>query len=130
MNSDESPASKAQGLDYLLGLNGNIEFQNDEGYWIKMEVTRVAATPERPHGIKYSLTLHAPDNTRLMGFDNAHGGVRPAGGHFKHAGKTYSYDHRHRHAKDVGVHYEFESPYGLVCDFYAEVDRVLKEVMQ
>lgn len=130
MNSGESLASKAQGLDYLLGLDGNIEFQNDEGYWVKMEVSRVAATPERPHGIKYSLTLHAPDNTRLMGFDNAHGGIRPLGARFKHAGMKYPYDHRHRHSKDAGVHYEFESAYSLVSDFYAEVDRVLKEVSQ
>jgi hypothetical protein len=70
-----SKESKETGLDYLLGLDGNIEFQNDDGYWVKMEVTRVAATPERPQGIRYSLTLHAPDSTRLIGFDNAHGGV-------------------------------------------------------
>jgi hypothetical protein len=25
--------SKETGLDYLLGLDGNVEFQNDEGYW-------------------------------------------------------------------------------------------------
>ncbi len=43
------------GLDYLLGLDGNIEVQNDDGYWVKMEVSRVETTPERPHGIKYSL---------------------------------------------------------------------------
>jgi len=36
-----------------------------------MDVARVGVTPERPHGIKYSLTLHAPDGTRLIGFDNA-----------------------------------------------------------
>jgi hypothetical protein len=29
-------------------------------------------TPERPHGLKYSLTLHAEDGARLLGFDNAH----------------------------------------------------------
>jgi hypothetical protein len=130
MRSNETPDPRVQGLDYLLGLDGNIEFQNEAGYWVKMEVARVPPTPERPHGIKYSLTLHAPDNVRLMGFDNAHGGVRPTGAHFKHAGKTYPYDHRHRHATDVGVHYEFESAYRLLSDFYAEVDRVLNEVMQ
>jgi hypothetical protein len=35
----------------------------------------------RPNGIRYSLTLHAPDNTRLIGFDNAHG-VKPVGSRF------------------------------------------------
>lgn len=116
------------GLVYLLGLDGNIEVQNDDGYWVKMEVSRVAVTVERPHGIKYSLTLHAPDNTRLIGFDNAHG-VKPGGSHFKHAGKKYPYDHQHRHVKDEGVLYEFDTAYQLLNDFYAEVDRVLKEVL-
>lgn len=40
------------GLDHLLGLDGNIEVQNEEGYWVKMEVSRVKVTAERPHGIK------------------------------------------------------------------------------
>lgn len=123
-----SQGQKDTGLDYLLGLDGNIEVQNEKGYWVKMEASRAAATPERPHGIRYSLTLHAPDNTRLIGFDNAHG-VKPEGSPFKHAGKRYPYDHRHRHAKDDGVLYEFDTAYQLLSDFYAEVDRVLKKVL-
>lgn len=125
--STGSQRSRAIGLEYLLGLDGNIEVQNDAGYWVKMEVSSVDVTAERPHGIRYSLTLHAPDNTRLIGFDNAHS-VRPAGSSFKHAGKRFPYDHRHRHALDAGVLYEFDTAYQLVNDFYAEVDRVLKEV--
>lgn len=124
-----SQGSTEKGLDYLLGLDGNIEFQNNDGYWVKMEVSRVAVSIERPHGIKYSLTLHAPDGRRLLGFDNAHGGIKPAGSHFLHAGKKYPYDHRHRSAEDVGVLYQFETAYSLVSDFYNEVDRVLNEVM-
>ena len=123
-----SAKSEDAGLEYLLGLKGNIEFQNDAGYWVKMEVSRVAITAERPYGIKYSLTLHAPGGERLMGFDNAHGGVKPAGSHFLHVGKQYPYDHRHRSAKDSGITYEFNTAYQLISDFYAEVDRVLKEV--
>lgn len=125
MNSQES---KETGLDYLLGLDGSIEFQNDEGYWVKMAVARVPVTVERPHGIKYSLTLHAPNSTRLIGFDNAHGGIKPEGSRFLHAGKKYPYDHKHRSATDAGVLYEFDTAYQLLSDFYAEVDRVLKEV--
>ena len=124
MGSQSSPAT---GLEYLLGLDGNIEVQNDAGYWVKMEVASVAVTAERPHGIRYSLTLHAPDSTRLIGFDNAHG-VKPVGSRFKHVGKRFPYDHRHRHALDEGVLYEFDTAYQLVSDFYAEVDRVLKEI--
>jgi hypothetical protein len=123
----DSTSSPTIGLDYLLALDGNIEVQNDAGYWVKMEVSRVRATAQRPHGIRYGLTLHAPDNTRLIGFDNAHG-VRPLGSHFKHAGERFPYDHRHRHALDEGVLYEFDTAYQLVSDFYREVDRVLKEV--
>lgn len=127
MNSQES---KETGLDYLLGLDGSIEFQNDDGYWVKMDVARVPVTVERPHGIKYSLTLHAPNSTRLIGFDNAHGGVKPEGSRFLHAGKKHPYDHKHRSATDAGVLYEFDTAYQLLSDFYAEVDRVLKEVLQ
>ncbi len=126
----QSHESKETGLDYLLDLDGNIEFQNDEGYWVKMEVSRVAVTTERPHGIKYSLTLHAPEGARLMGFDNAHGGVKPAGSHFLHVGKKYPYDHMHRNATDTGTLYEFDTAYQLVSDFYVEVDRILKEILQ
>ena len=79
--------SPAIGLEYLLGLDGNIEVQNDAGYWVKMEISSVTVMAERSHGIRYSLTLHAPDNTRLIGFDNAHG-VKPVGSRFKHAGKS------------------------------------------
>ncbi|HEV7814690.1 MAG TPA: DUF6516 family protein [Janthinobacterium sp.] len=116
-------------MDYLLGLDGDIQVQNDEGYWVKFEVARVEATLDRPHGIKYSLTLHDPDGNRLMGFDNAHGGVKPVGSKFKHAGKRFPFDHRHRHAKDEGVLYEFDTAYKLVEDFYSEVDRVLKGIL-
>ena len=123
-----SQESNETGLDYLLGLDGNIEFQNEEGYWVKMDVTRVEVTVERPHGIKYSLTLHAPDGKRLMGFDNAHGGIKPAGSRFLHVGKQHPYDHRHRSTSDNGVAYEFNTAYQLVSNFYAEVDRILKEV--
>ena len=63
-------------------------------------------------GLDYllGLTLHAPDNTRLMGFDNAHS-VKPSGSHFKHAGKQYPYDRRHRHISDEGVLYPFDNGY-------------------
>ena len=115
------------GLDYLIALDGDIQVQEDGEHWVKIEVSRVEITPHRPHGIKYSLTLHGPDSQRLMGFDNAHA-VAPTGSRFKHAGNKYAYDHRHRHARDEGVLYEFNAAYQLLSDFYAEVDRVLTGV--
>jgi hypothetical protein len=57
------------GLEFLLAFDGRIHHLED-GYWIKFEIKRVRAAKERPHGLSY--TLHAPDGTRLVGFDNAH----------------------------------------------------------
>ena len=43
----DSTSSPTIGLDYRLALDGNIEVQNDAGYWVKMEVSRVRATAQR-----------------------------------------------------------------------------------
>lgn len=128
MRMPRKPRSEPDsGLEYLLGLDGNIEVQNEDGFWVKMEASRVASTPERPQGIKYSLTLHAPDGSRLIGFDNAHG-VSPKGSKFLNAGQKFPFDHFHRHADDISVLYEFDTAYQLLSDFYQAVDRVLKEL--
>lgn len=60
------------GLDTLLDLHGQTLFIDEIGHWVKFVVQRTQVTEERPHGLSYSLTLHAPDGTRLVGFDNAH----------------------------------------------------------
>jgi len=59
------------GLEFLLAFDGRIHHL-EKGYWLKFEIARVTATTNRPHGLSYSFTLHAPDGTRLVGFDNAH----------------------------------------------------------
>src|SRR5258708_25096147 len=59
------------GLEFLLAFDGRIH-QLEEGYRIKFEIRRTKAGEARPHGLSYSFTLHAPDGTRLIGFDNAH----------------------------------------------------------
>jgi hypothetical protein len=46
---------------------------------VKFVVKRVDTTPEQPHGLRYSLTLHAGSGERLVGFDNAHP-VQPTAG--------------------------------------------------
>ena len=58
-------------LETLLDLDGEI-FPMDNGYWTKFEACRVAPTRHIPFGIKYSLSLHDRNNTRILGFDNAH----------------------------------------------------------
>jgi hypothetical protein len=50
MNRDRS-------LDTLLLLDGEM-FILEGSFWVKFEVKRVSARPEKPHGLDYSLTLH------------------------------------------------------------------------
>ena len=112
-------------IDTLLELNGII-IEQAGGYWTKFEAFKIAKiTEERPHGIRYSLTLHNKSGHRLMGFDNAHAvKTKPKG---KHKGRK-TYDHWHRHEKDEGVPYEFVNAYQLINDFWLEVDNVLKKL--
>jgi|SRR3954463_11875100 hypothetical protein len=68
-------------LEYLLAFDGR-EHHYPDGYFVKFEIRRIDPTPERPHGLRYSFTLHDPDGMRLVGFDNAHR-VSAVGGRFK-----------------------------------------------
>lgn len=62
-----------KGLDALLELHGQVFVVDPEGgHWVKFIARRVPATPQKPHGIDYSLTLHDRSGERLVGFDNAH----------------------------------------------------------
>jgi len=115
------------GLDTLLDLDGSI-LEQEGGYWIKIEVRRIPRSEHARHGIRYSLTLHDKYGTRVLGYDNAHA-VKPPK-KFKFAGHRLPYDHRHRNASDKGVPYVFESAHRLLEDFFAEVDRVIKEAKQ
>ena len=112
-------------IDTLLDLNGSILDQGN-GYWIKLEAWRVEASDQIPHGIRYSLTLHEPYGNRVLGYDNAHA-VKPPK-KFKYAGRILAFDHKHRHASDKGVPYEFKDAQQLLEDFFADVDRTLLEV--
>ena len=110
------------GLDILLELHGETMFVDDTGHWVKFVVVRTEATPERPHGLSYSLTLHAPDGARLVGFDNAHqGGERRGPG----GGQRAPHDHRHR-LRTIRP-YEYRDAAALLEDFWREVDQVLGE---
>lgn len=113
------------GLDTLIDLHGYVLGQ-DGGCWVKFEAYTVEPTPEIPHGIRYSLTLHNEYGNRIMGYDNSHAVKLP--NKFKYAGQRLAYDHKHRHASDKGVPYEFKDASQLLTDFFSEVDRVLKEL--
>ena len=85
---------------------------------------RVEATSERPHGLSYSFTLHAPDGARLIGFDNAHA-VETRRGRFRR--RPRASDHWHRTESDPGRPYAFKDAETLIDDFLDEVERVLRE---
>jgi hypothetical protein len=108
-------------LDTLLDLDGEVFVVDPKG-WVKFEARRVPPTPERPHGLEYSLSLHSPERERLVGFDNAHRMRRSAGlgGNAKGA-----YDHKHR-LRSVRA-YGYRDAATLLADFWAEVDGILKE---
>lgn len=110
------------GLDTLLDLHGQTLFVDGVGHWVKFVVLRTDVTPERPHGLSYSLTLHAPDGTRLVGFDNAHPVRERRGPGMR---KRMESDHKHR-IRTVQP-YDYEDAATLLEDFWTEVDRVLKE---
>ncbi len=105
-------------LDALLDLDGQILVVDPEGgHWVKFVVTVVPASPEKPHGLDYSLTLHGPSGERLVGFDNAH----PVG----RVKRGEPQDHRHR-LRTVKP-YDYQNAGALLADFWSEVDGVLKE---
>ena len=112
------------GIRTLLDLHDQV-IDQENGYWIKIEAWEVSANADIPHGIRYSLTLHAPSGKRILGFDNAHA-VKAKGKKF--SGHRYPFDHQHRHAADRGIPYQFTDAHHLLSDFFNEVDRVLLEV--
>jgi hypothetical protein len=103
-------------LEVLLSLDG-LEFQFARGYRVRIAAQRVIATQGRPYGIKYSLTLHDLEGQRIYGIDNAHGASR----------RPPVFDHRHIYRGRRPVPYAYCGPVQLLEDFYAEVERILRE---
>ena len=90
---------KDVGLRTLLDLSGHV-IDQEGGYWIKIEAWEVEQSDDIPHGIRYSLTLHAPGGKRILGYDNAHAARFRRG---SYGGRRMPFDHKHRHAADAGV---------------------------
>ena len=118
MNGSEHDRS----LDTLLDLHAQTLFVDEVGHWVKFLVRRTEVTAEQPHGLSYSLTLHAPDGTRLVGFDNTHP-VRDRRG----PGKEKRRENDHRHRLRTIRPYDYMDAATLLEDFWKEVDSVLKE---
>lgn len=107
-------------LKYLQQLPKIFEVGN--GYWWKVDARNVEITPYRPHGIKYSLTLHDQEGERIFGIDNAHAIMEKRGFGRK---RMQVFDHTHR-GKHV-TFYEYRTASDLVDDFFDEVDKILAE---
>ena len=110
-------------LQTLLDLDGII-YPLENGYWVKFGAKKVKPTPQIPHGISYSLTLHDRNNTRLLGYDNAHRIKKRRKGRKKYTGRKISWDHKHH--QDVMTGYNFESVSQLIDDFWKDVDQIVK----
>ena len=89
---------------------------------MKFVVVRTEATAERLHGLSCSLTLHAPDGERQVGFDNAHA-VREGRG----PDRRRSGEHDHRHRLRTIPSYEYKDAVSLLENFRKQVDEVLSE---
>ncbi len=68
----------------LLDYDGRC-YRLAQGWSLKFRIAPAPVTPERPHGVRYALTLHDAAMVRLLGFYNAHGVPR-----------RQAFDHRHR----------------------------------
>ena len=110
-------------LQTLLDLDGII-YPLENGYWVKFGAKKVKPTPQIPHGISYSLTLHDRNNTRLLGYDNAHHIKKRRKGRKKYTARKISWDHKHH--QNVMTEYDFESASQLIDDFWKDVDQIVK----
>lgn len=113
------------GLDNLLALHGT-EAHREDGYWWKIEAWELSPTKERPHGIRYNLTLHNKYNKRVFGLNNARA-IKPARKKGFSA-KRYDYDHVHKSAHDKGTPYEFKDCATSINDFFDGIDKTIDSI--
>lgn len=113
-------------IENLLELDG-VRYVIEEhlGLWVKFEVKRVEQSKDRPHGIRYALTLHDRSNARIMGFDNAHA-IEYDGK--KNVAPKRTYDHWHRDGRDGGRPYDYKNAGKLIEDFWKTVEKVLNRL--
>jgi hypothetical protein len=109
-------ARRDPSLDALLDLDGQVLVIDEAGYWVRFTVNQVPVTAQKPHGLDYSLTLHGPDGTRLVGFDNAH-----------QVGDKRRAEHDHKHRLRAVRPYAYREAATLVADFWAEVEALMHE---
>jgi hypothetical protein len=113
------------GLDNLLALDGEIIEQAD-GFWVKFDAKQVEPSIGRPHGIKYSLSLHDESGKRILGFDNAHAISEGRGYSHRH---VIEYDHEHRLKRQV-IPYTYRDAEQLMVDFWDAVDTAIESLLR
>ena len=108
-------------LDTLLDLDGVIFALSDDPapYWVKFIVKQVLPSPDRPHGLEYSLTMHGPDGGRVAGSTTP---IRYARDRVR-GPDPHECDHRHRR-RSVRP-YEYQDAGTLMLDFWTEVESVI-----
>ena len=119
---DDEPAH--EGIDNLLALDKEI-MEVGGGYWVTFRAHRVEPDEGRPHGIEYALSLHAPSDERVLGYDNAHKPPLRKGPSRKSRRKAMTNDHRHKGKRITP--YKFVSAGILLIDFWNDVEAILKK---
>ncbi len=81
-----------------------------DGSIVEMTIWQLPeATPERPHGLKYSLYF-GHEGERFVGYDNERG------------------KGDHKHIRDAEFPYQFVDVDTLVADFIADIERIRNEI--
>lgn len=113
-------------IENLLELDG-ARFVIDEllGLWVKFDIKIVEKEISRPHGIRYSLSLHDRSNQRIMGFDNAHAIEY---GKKNCVAPKRAFDHWHKKHNKNARPYLYESAGKLLEDFWTAVDEAVVEI--
>jgi hypothetical protein len=113
-----------EALDGIVSQDGDV-FEIGYGYSVRFRIKKVPKSQQRPHGLDYALTMHAPGGRRLVGYDNAH--VPEELKSSSRAGRQMqACDHIHYEGRRVKS-YDFRTPGGLMEDFWVSVDAKLKE---
>lgn len=108
----------------MLSLHGT-RYEYACGYWYEIIAYQVEPTLNRPHGIRYCLTLHDHHNQRIYGIDNAHAPPCPRKGMSR--ARIQVWDHIHRSIADKGKPYDFVDAAQLMDHFFTTVEKIVAQ---